>query len=83
MFQGLCGREAKFVSRQATLSNALYRCVKETLNFNVQVQEWTGEKFSQFTAYGGLADATDTSEKYAHVATLREERGCANQFSQS
>jgi hypothetical protein len=34
MFQGLCGCEAKFVSRQATLSKALDRRVEETLNFN-------------------------------------------------
>jgi len=73
MFQGLCGCEAEFVSRQATLSKALDRRVEETLNFNVQVEERTGEEFSQFSAYGGLADAADTSEKYAHVATLREE----------
>ena len=73
MFQGLCGCEAKFVSRQATLSKALDRRVEETLNFNVQVEERTGEEFSQFSAYGALADAADTSEKYAHIATLREE----------
>ena len=73
MFQGLCGCEAEFVSRQATLSKALDRSVEETLNFNVPGEERTGEEFSQFSAYGGLADAADTSEKYAHVATLREE----------
>jgi hypothetical protein len=73
MFQGLCGCEAKFVSRQATLSKALDRRVEETLNFNVQVEERQARNSASLAPMVVLPTQLAPARNNAYVATLREE----------
>ena len=58
--------------RQVAVLKTLDRCSKETLYFNIQVEKPIIEEPGESCADGGLADAADTGEKYAHVATLDE-----------
>jgi len=76
VLQDLRRRDAEIVRRQVTVSKTLDRCSEETLGFNIQIEKPTFKEPSQLCANSGLADTTDTSEEYAHVATFDED--CAS-----
>jgi hypothetical protein len=65
-------RKAEIVRRQVTASKTLDRRSEETFDFNIQVEKPIFKEAGQSRTYGGLADTTDASKEYSHVATLDE-----------
>ena len=70
ILQGLRCRKAEIVRRQVTVSKTLDRHSEEALDFDIQVEKPIFKEAGQSRAYGGLADTTDASKKYSHVANL-------------
>ena len=78
MRQGSRRCDAETVRRRTAVSKTLDRCSEETLDFDIQIEKPTIQQVGKSRAYGSLANAADTSEKYPHVAPPDEIRAFAS-----